>query len=353
MSQHLGSFSDLTSALKFDPPKTPTIDSAELISIFGQLPKFPTDFKIQRGNTFEHEGVRIQEISWDTGYGPRTESYLLTPLNSNGPLPGALFLHSHDDLKTYGKEKVVVGAKDLDQDSYWVIRDHYGDRGAANELAKRGFAVLAFDAFLWGSRSFDPATMPERFSELVGPLGFEKHSVMQESMSISKYLSLFSSTLAGLLNFDDRVALEVAKSLPEIDGSISCVGLSGGGCRAIYLHATSPELKAAVSVGAMATYESLLDIHVAPHSWMFFPQGLAAKSDWPGVAMINSQVPLYLQFCGNDQLFTKEGMENADKSIAGYYKAKGAEYRSDFYPVKHSFTAQMQDDAFDWMVAHA
>jgi dienelactone hydrolase len=353
MSQHLGSFADLSSALEFNPPKTPTIDSKELISLFGQLPKFPTDFKVQRGKTYEHDGVKIEEISWDTGYGPRTESYLLTPVDSSAPLPGALFLHSHDDLKRYGKEKVVVGAKNLDADSYWVIRDHYGDRGAANELAKRGFAVLAFDAFLWGSRRFDEGTMPKRFTELTGELGYEKHSVMQESMSISKYLSLFDSTLAGLLNFDDRVALAVAKSLPEIGSSISCVGLSGGGCRAIYLHATSSDLKATVSVGAMATYESFLDIHVAPHSWMFFPQGLAAKTDWPGVAMINHQTPLYLQFCGNDQLFTKEGMESADKSISEYYKAKGAEYKSDFYPVKHSFTAKMQDDAFDWLVAHA
>jgi len=353
MYKNLGSFADLPKALDFNPPQTPTIDSKELLKLFGQLPKFPTDFQIKRGETFQHEGVKIEEISWSTGFGPRTEAYLLTPIDSTTPLPGALFLHSHDDLKSYGKEKVVVGAKNLDQDSQWVIRDHYGDRGAANELAKKGFAVLAFDCFLWGSRRFDPATMPERFAELTGELGYEKHAVMQESMSIAKYLSLFGATLAGILNFDDRVALEVAKILPEINGSISCVGLSGGGCRSIYLHATSPELTATVSVGAMATYESLLDIHVAPHSWMFFPHGLAAKSDWPGVAMINSKNPIYLQFCGNDQLFTKEGMAIADTNIATYYKENGREYKSDFYPVKHSFTAQMQDDAFDWMLSHA
>jgi hypothetical protein len=71
---------------------------------------------------------------------------------------------------------------------------------------------------------------------------FEAASIMHESMSLSKYLSLFGTTLAGLLNFDDRVALEVAKNLPEINDSISVIGLSGGGCRAIYMHATSPEL---------------------------------------------------------------------------------------------------------------
>lgn len=52
---------------------------------------------------------------------------------------------------------------------------------------------------------------------------------MHESMSLSKYLSLFGATLAGLLNFDDRVALAVAHTLPEFTDSISAVGLSGEG----------------------------------------------------------------------------------------------------------------------------
>ena len=175
---------------------------------------------------------------------------------------------------------------------------------------------------------------------------------MHESMSLSKYLSLFGTSLAGLLNFDDRVALAVANQLPEINGDISVVGLSGGGCRAIYLHATSPELKSVVSVGAMATYKSMLPIHIAPHSWMFFPTGLAQVSDWPGLTMINSETPLYVQFCGNDQLFTKEGMSDADKSIAAHYKENGGEYKSATYPVKHSFTVEMQESAFDWLAQH-
>ena len=353
MATNLGSFSDLPAALNFQPPKHPQIDRDGLLKLFGQLPKFPTDFKIQRGNTFTHEGITITEISWHVGFGPRTEAYLLTPEGISQPLPGALFLHSHDDVKSYGKEKVVVGAKELPDDLKWVQRDHYGERGAANELAKRGFAVLAFDCFLWGSRRFDESTMPDRLKEILGADKYETLSIMQESMSISKYLSLMGTTLAGLLNFDDRVAFEVAKTLPEINGSISAVGLSGGGCRAIYLHATNPELKATVSVGAMATYESLLDIHVAPHSWMFFPQGLAKVSDWPGVAMINTRTPIYVQFCGDDQLFTKEGMADANGKLGAYFTEKGGEYNSDFYPVKHSFTVEMQEAAFDWMKAHA
>ena len=352
MFSNLGDFQDLPSALNFNPPKKPTIDREGLINLFGTLPKFPTDLQINRGKVITHDGVDIEEISWSTGYGPRTEGYLLKPNGVTKPLPGVLFFHSHDDVKGYGKEKLIDGLADLPENVSWVKRDHYGNRGAANALAKRGFAVLTFDCFMWGSRGIKKEFLPSRLFEILGRDDFESASIMHESMSLSKYLSLFGTTLAGLLNFDDRVALEVSKSLPEINGSISVVGLSGGGCRAIYMHATSPELSAVVSVGAMATYESMVPIHIAPHSWMFFPAGLAQVTDWPGLTMINPETPLYVQFCGEDQLFTKDGMRAADAAISSHFLETNGEYKSDTYPVKHSFTVEMQESAFDWLQSH-
>jgi dienelactone hydrolase len=348
MFTNLGSFADLETVLEFSPPTIPNIDTAGLIKLFGKLPTFPSDFKIQRGKSWTHDGVEISEISWSTGFGPRTEALLLRPANVNTPLPGALFLHSHDDVKEFGKEKLVDGVGELPESAAWVKRDHYGNRGAANELAKKGFAVLAFDCFMWGSRRFKLEDMPTRLIELLGSKDYERLSVMHESMALSKYLSLFGTTLAGLLNFDDRVATEVAKGLPEISDSISVVGLSGGGARAVYLHATNPELNAVVSVGAMATYKSMVATHIAPHSWMFFPQGLGSKSDWPGLCTIN-QTPLYVQFCGEDQLFTKAGMSDADTALKKAFAKSEGNYKSDTYPVGHSFTVEMQDSAFEWL----
>jgi len=350
----LGAFNDLPTALGFAPPKGPKINGVQLLSHLGTLPNFPTDFQIMRGEKRNHEGVTITEISWSVGWGPRTQAYLLTPEGVTTPLPGALFLHSHDDVKEFGKEKLVAGGTELPEHAQWVKRDHYGNQAPANELAKRGFAVLAFDAFMWGSRRFPAEIMPSRLKEVLGSDDYENLAVMHESMSLSKYLSLFGTTLGGLINFDDRVALAVAHSFPEFSDSISAVGLSGGGCRAIYLHATttSDQLKATVSVGAMATYESLLESHIAPHSWMSFPHNLAAVTDWPGVAIIGAPKPLYVQYCSNDQLFTPDGMKTADNLISAHYSKIAAEYRGDFYPVKHSFTADMQKDAFDWMKSH-
>ncbi|CAB4649512.1 unannotated protein [freshwater metagenome] len=344
----LGPYADLPNVLKFSPPFPPTIDRSGLISQLGNMPPFPKELEIERGNSWNFDGVTITEISWNTGWGPRTQALLLVPEGTTGPLPGALFLHSHDDVKEFGKEKIVEGAGPLPEELMWVRRDHYGDRAPANELAKRGFAVLAFDCFLWGSRRFPIENMPERLKEIAGTSSYETLAVMHESIVVSKYLSMFGATLAGLLNFDDRVALAVAQTLPEISESISAIGLSGGGCRAIYLHATSPQLRATVSIGAMATYESMVDKHIAPHSWMFFPTGLAQVSDWPGVAALGSPQSLYVQFCANDQLFTQAGMLDADNMLKEVHQ----DYSSDTYPVRHSFTTEMQEDAFDWMRDH-
>jgi predicted esterase len=81
---------------------------------------------------------------------------------------------------------------------------------------------------------------------------------------------------------------------------------------------------------------------------MFFPPGLGAKSDWPGLCTIN-QTPLYVLFCGEDQLFTKAGMSDADDALATAFANREATYKSDTYPVGHSFTIEMQDSAFAWL----
>jgi dienelactone hydrolase len=49
-----------------------------------------------------------------------------------------------------------------------VRRDHYGNRASANELAKRGYVVLTFDCFMWGSRNFSFADIPARLKEILG-----------------------------------------------------------------------------------------------------------------------------------------------------------------------------------------
>lgn len=344
----LGPYSDLPNKLNFNSEKKENFSREGLFNSFGKLPEFPEKLSIKREPNFIYDDLEVTPLTWWSGYGPETKAFLVRPQNTKAPLPGIICLHSHDDVKRYGIEKVFDYGVELPDEISWVKRDHYENQTPVNELAKRGFAVLVFDCFLWGSRRFPAEIIPARLKEVLGGEDYENLSVMHESMVLSKYLSLFGSTLAGLLNFDDRIALAVAKSLSEISDQIAVVGLSGGGSRALYLHATNPEISAVVSVGAMATYESMLEKHVAPHSWMFFPHDLADKADWPQLAMI-SKTPLFVQFCAQDQLYTLTGMQNADEMLKAHFATNKIEYKSNFYKVKHSFTTQMQEEAFEWL----
>lgn len=341
-------FEDLPKKLNFQAGKNHLISRNELIKSFGQVPSLPDKFSLKRGENFNFDGLEITPLTWSVGFGPPTKAFLVRPEKVSKPLPGIVYLHSHDDVKGFGIEKVFDDGSEVTKEVAWVREQHYENRPPVNELAKKGFAVLVFDAFLWGSRKFPLDSMPQRIKEILKNDNYEDLAVMHESMVLAKYLSLLGTSLAGILNFEDQIALLVAKNLPEISEKIAAVGLSGGGCRALYLHATNPELSAVVSVGAMATYESMLDKHIAPHSWMFFPFDLASKMDWPEVAMI-SNTPLYVQFCAKDQLFTLEGMQDADQALSEYYSRNEKEYKSSFYPVQHSFTTQMQDEAFEWL----
>jgi dienelactone hydrolase len=132
---------------------------------------------------------------------------------------------------------------------------------------------------------------------------------------------------------------------------IGCIGLSGGGCRAPLLQATSARLAAAVVVGMMSSYQQLLDHNVASHTWMFFPAGWARYGDWPDLAACRAPTPLLVQYDRDDDLFTVEGMQAAHTRIVAHYQQVGHPecYTGAFYPGPHKFDRPMQAAAFAWL----
>jgi dienelactone hydrolase len=151
---------------------------------------------------------------------------------------------------------------------------------------------------------------------------------------------------------EDRVALNVLRMQTGVEPArIGCVGLSGGGLRAALMRATSDELAACVIAGMMSTYEELLSDCVAPHTWMLFPAGWSEAGDWPDLAASAAPSPLLVQFLLDDELFTLEGMRNADLRLAVAYaqaNAPGA-YSGEFYLGPHRFDVPMQEAALAWL----
>jgi dienelactone hydrolase len=160
------------------------------------------------------------------------------------------------------------------------------------------------------------------------------------------------TSITGLVSYEDRVAAAYLGSRPDVDSSrVGCIGLSGGGCRAALLQSTCDLISAAVVVGMMTTYRHLLDHHVECHTWMFFPPGLSSFADWPDLAASRAPSPLFVQFDGDDDLFSLEGMQAADQRLRDHYDRAGrpGAYEGRFYPGPHKFDLAMQLEAFNWL----
>jgi dienelactone hydrolase len=168
---------------------------------------------------------------------------------------------------------------------------------------------------------------------------------------VSKYCNILGTNMAGVVAFEDRVALNYLLSRADVDaGRIGCIGLSGGGNRAALLNATHEGIRAAVIVGLMTTYAALLD-HNMSHTWMLFPFGWSRHGDWPDIAACRAPSPLLVQYDLQDDLFTEDGMRDAHVRLQEHYASVGKpnEYVGQFYPGTHKFDLEMQSAAFDWL----
>jgi hypothetical protein len=296
MKRDLGIYSDWADAAKRQadlypaaPPGEETRQQIQKVLGFSRTRPVAEDVRIEA--TWKRDGLAGEAISWSAGYGPRTQAWFLKPDGSRDPLPGIVALHGHDGVKFFGKEKIAES-------------DRY------NAAAR-----------------------------------WHEHLV-------AKYCTLLGTTLAGVVSFEDRVAVQYLLSRSDVrPGLCGCIGLSGGGCRAALLQATSDEIGAAVIVGMMATQPELLDRHVEPHTWMFFPAGLARIADWPELAASRAPSPLLIQYDRDDQLFPIQGMQAAHARIAAHYERCGQpnRYSGRFYDGPHKFDRTMQKEAFTWL----
>jgi dienelactone hydrolase len=348
---HLGAYSDLAAVTPGRRVIAAGIGPQEVIELLGfDRDDQPDEPRVD--GRWSRDGIDGEEVSWSVGYGPRTRAWLLRPAGHQGPLPGVLALHSHDGVKLHGKEKIADGPRPPAPDLLSLREAMYGGRAYADELARRGFAVLVPDVFLWGSRGFDAATMAAALHRSADsadePGGYDRLAAPHEHV-IAKYCAALGVSMAALVSYEDRVAARYLASRDDVrDGPLGCVGLSGGGCRAALLSATSPLVGATVIVGMMSTHEALLDRHVSTHTWMFFPPGLPRLGDWPDLAGCRAPSPLLVQYLRDDELFPLAGMTAADQRLTAIYQRRDAPdaYVGEFYPGGHRFDVPMQESAF-------
>ncbi len=368
--QHLGVFSDWVEEAHRQQPLFPiaspgpeTQRRVREVLGFCAGTEAPLDVRIEQ--EWERGGLAGQEVSWSVGYGPRTRAYVLKPAGADRPLPGIVALHDHGGFKFYGKEKIADGASEPSPVLVQYREKYYNRRAYPNELAKEGFVVLVHDTFLWGSRKFPLEEMPAQVRDVAHALlqaappdpsmPFEiaqyDTAAGQHEHWVAKYCNILGTSLSGVVSHEDRIAVNYLLSRPDVQPDrVGCIGLSGGGNRAVLLNATHDRVAATVIVGLMSTYAGLLD-HNMSHTWMLFPFGWARYGDWPDLAACRAPAPLMVQYALEDDLFTEQGMRDADVRLKAHYQGAGQPeaYVGQFYPGPHRFDLEMQKAAFDWL----
>jgi dienelactone hydrolase len=306
-----------------------------------------------------YDGVDIEFLTWQLPMGPKTEAVFLKPTGARGRLPGILALHDHGGNKFLGWRKIVR----TDATPWAIQEDHqaryYGGVGWANEIAKRGYAVLVHDTFPFASRRVMVKDVPEQIREggvdpapddIDGIAKYNKFAAAHEHV-MEKSLLAAGTTWPGVYLVEDQRALDVLSSRPDVDATrIGCAGLSGGGMRTMFLGGMDDRIKVAIAVGFTTTWREFLLDKSYTHTWMTYVPLLPKDLDFPEILALRAPAATMVLNSRQDGLYTLAQMQRADAMIADTFKLAHAEgrYKSIFYEGGHKFDREMQKDAFDW-----
>ncbi|MFK7848732.1 MAG: dienelactone hydrolase family protein [Rhodothermales bacterium] len=370
-TNQIGAYGSWASTLVEDPPALSfrseswtdieawrTTARERLIACLAQ-PDIGTQPPVTVHGQYTYDGLHIEELSWQLPYGPPTEAVLLKPAGATGPLPGVLALHDHGGNKVFGWQKIAqTGAERHPK----MVQNHdalYGGTAWANELAKRGYAVLVPDVFPFASRKVQLADVPEKQRKGLStgpPESLEEIDAYNRWAGAHEHImakSLFcaGTTWPGVFLGEDQRALDVLCARPDVDENrVGCGGLSGGGLRTVFLGGVDPRIKCAICVGMMTTWQDYLLYKSHTHTWMVYVPLLARELDYPEILGLRVPLPTLVQNNRQDPLFTLPEMERADQILQSVYtKANAGErYRCSFYDGPHKFDQEMQSEAFKW-----
>lgn len=238
-------------------------------------------------------------------------------------------------------------------------KEYYEGLAWANEIAKKGYVVMVADAFTFASRRVMLQDVPEH---LRAGLHDNENDSPDEIAAYNKWAgehehvmakSLFCSgtTWPGVFFAEDKIALDILSARPDVDADkIGCSGLSGGGLRTVYMAGLDSRIKCAVCVGFMSTWKDFALNKSFTHTWMTYVPLLPNELDFPEILGLRVPLPTLVLNDVEDDLYTLDGMKEADKILRDVYTKAGVadHFKCSYYPGPHKFDAKMQAEAFAW-----
>jgi dienelactone hydrolase len=314
--------------------------------------------EVKVNKAYTHDGLHIEELSWQLPYGRPTEATVIKPQNAQGRLPAILAFHDHAGNKYFGTQKIThtPGQNPLMADHQ---KRYYSGLAWANEIAKQGYVVLVPDSFAFASRRIMLQDVPEPMrNKLTDPEPTDTNGIDQYNQwagdhehILSKSLLSAGTTWPGVFFAEDRKALDILCARKDVDASrVGCGGLSGGGLRTVLMAGLDERIKCAVCVGFMTTWKDFILNKSYTHTWMSYIPLLPNELDFPEILSLRAPLATLVLNDSEDTLFTLQEMKQADQILSEVYTKANAsnQYKCSFHPGPHKFDAKMQAEAFEW-----
>jgi dienelactone hydrolase len=298
-----------------------------LWKLLGDLPPRPAKADLKVVAKEDREGYRTEKLEIDNGAGAKIPAHLLVP-NGNGPFPAILYLHWHAGQYNLGKEEIfqheAPGTKEK--------------RGEA--LVRKGYVVLAPDAYAFGERSGR------------GPDGPKQKGGQEEATWFKTFLWMGRS-MWGMMVRDDLIALDVLAARPEVDPKrIGATGISMGSTRTWWAAALDDRIAAAVSVCCLTRYQDLVaagGLH--QHGIYYFVPGMLRHFDSEAVCSLIAPRPFLTLSGADDKGSPAGGVRAVNDFCAAVYGLYGKtdRFKGVLYPgVGHVYTPEMWKEMTDW-----
>jgi dienelactone hydrolase len=307
------------------------------------------------------DGLLVEHLSWAMPWGPPARAVFVRPEGAKRRLPAVLGLHDHSGFKAMGHEKIAAVTPAIHPRLQRHYTEYYEGRPWVTELAKRGFAVLAHDGFMFGSRRLGGHTLHNgafvRFGHPPVPRSSATIDAYDEWANryedvLARSIFAAGATVPGVCLREDQIALDVLTARRDVDPRrIGCCGLSGGGLRSVFLAGLDDRIAASVTVGFMSTWRDFAAYHSYAHTWMLYVPGLPPLLDFPDILSLRMPAPTLVQSAREDPLFSLTEMQRAHRRLREAFGHAGAADAlvERFYPGGHRFSITMQEDAFRWL----
>jgi dienelactone hydrolase len=300
---------------------------AQVWELLGKLPPRPKQPKIELLTRDDRGDYIVEQFQFDNDAGATVPGYVLLPKQTSAKAPAILYCHWHGGEYEIGKEE--------------LFQARHTPEAPGPALAKRGYVVLAIDAYCFGERSGR------------GPGGPAEKGKDGE-LSASKFNLWVGRTLWGMILRDDLIALDYLSSRPEVDKNrIGVMGMSMGATRAWWLMALDERLKTGVPICCMTRYQNLIeDELLKAHGIYYFVPNVLSHFDTEAIIALIAPRPVLFLDGDRDGTSPVDGIRALEGAVRPAYRLYDRErdFQSIVYAGQgHLYTPEMWELTLQWM----